>query len=407
MQGPTIEDRLQNTENLIKEMNAKFEDIASTKNSAKHELNKLVKTLTMKSDYNNNNTWALNENSETESEHTGNENALEILNTKDVNVLSSGDEDDCSNSSYDEETCNLNQKDLKQILKSMSKQQQKAKHDKTRQQQNYLSLTNQNLLSKNSTKRVTERGTFSNSRYEDVEIDEEACDPYYIQQEEIIDIAEEDDNHVNDQLYQNAKDSLQRTKILLMSSQKDLEIYNQLGYTEDNDVEIIEMNSNRVKNILRNKEKRKNYKQESYSDHNKQFMSEASVEESCESNQMHSSEIDESQMSNQRFLMNQTSRNHLNKISNNGKDEFDPNKYIHQTTSSGNLVLYDSVNGISNKSPRDVIDPHYIERNMVKEKNLSLRHAEDYDEVRVFRIKMYFRWMLCMMKVLKVKFEII
>lgn len=53
--GPTIEERLENTEKLIREMNYKFEDIASTKHSAKHEFNKLVQTLTMTSglaDYN-------------------------------------------------------------------------------------------------------------------------------------------------------------------------------------------------------------------------------------------------------------------------------------------------------------------------------------------------------------------
>lgn len=52
---PTIEDRLENTEKLIREMNAKFEDISITKHSAKNEFNKLVQTLTMTSmlgDYN-------------------------------------------------------------------------------------------------------------------------------------------------------------------------------------------------------------------------------------------------------------------------------------------------------------------------------------------------------------------
>lgn len=44
--GPTIEDRLENTEKLIRQMNAKFEDIASSKNSAKLEFNKLVQNLT-------------------------------------------------------------------------------------------------------------------------------------------------------------------------------------------------------------------------------------------------------------------------------------------------------------------------------------------------------------------------
>lgn len=43
---PTIEDRLENTEKLIREMNAKFEDITSSKFSAKHEFSKLVHTLT-------------------------------------------------------------------------------------------------------------------------------------------------------------------------------------------------------------------------------------------------------------------------------------------------------------------------------------------------------------------------
>lgn len=47
--NPTLEDRLENTEKLIREMNAKFEDIASTKHSAKNEFNKLVQTLTMTS----------------------------------------------------------------------------------------------------------------------------------------------------------------------------------------------------------------------------------------------------------------------------------------------------------------------------------------------------------------------
>jgi len=101
---PSIEDRLHNTEKLIHEMNAKFEDIASNKHSAKHEFNKLVKTLTMTSDQNSN-AWALDNNSNSDSDHQ--ENYQNIQTTDQVNIRSSDNEsdNDCSdNSSFDEET---------------------------------------------------------------------------------------------------------------------------------------------------------------------------------------------------------------------------------------------------------------------------------------------------------------
>lgn len=99
LHGPTIEDRLINTENLIKEMNAKFEDITSTKNSAKHELNKLVKTLTMTSDQNNK--WMVNKS---DSESDDHENGrIQLINVNE-NMLSSDDEQSDDNSSFDEET---------------------------------------------------------------------------------------------------------------------------------------------------------------------------------------------------------------------------------------------------------------------------------------------------------------
>lgn len=367
---PTIEDRLQNTENLIKEMNAKFEDIASTKNSAKNELNKLVKTLTMNSDYHNN-TWMLNANSESNSDDDQADHRM-VKRTKDNNMLSSGDEDDCSNnSSFDEETCNLNRENLNQILSNISKQKQAL--DQSRRKPNYIEIQNQ----KGKSNKRPERGTFSNSRYEVV--DNEDNHHYYDNQNELMNEgSDEDTNQYSDQLYQNAKESLTRTKILLMSSQKDMQLYNQLGYTDDNDVEIIEMNTNRVKNILRNKEKRKGNK-EFYSEETKKFLDEGSANESSNSNPRHFSDIDpaSSQNSDQRFMVKEPSRNHLNSRPAASGEIFDPNRYIHQTTSSGNLVLYDSVNKISNKN----FEARY---NIVREQNYNTKHhIQKDDEVSV------------------------
>lgn len=105
MYDPSIEDRLENTEKLIKEMNNKFEDITSPKHSAKNEFNRLVQTLTMNS-------------------------ALEDYQAdSDTEELS-------ENSSFDEETLNLNQQDLNSYFKQVVKREgNDNKHEQRRKRE--------------------------------------------------------------------------------------------------------------------------------------------------------------------------------------------------------------------------------------------------------------------------------
>ena len=223
----------------------------------------------------------------------------------------------------------------------------------------------------------------SSSRYDDVEIEDEIDGvPYYTNPDDqiISDGDHEDgqqyDDHINDEMYQNAKNSLQRTKILLMSSQKDMQMYNEMGYSGHDEQDPSEINSSRVQNILRNKQKRKVH-QNDYSDYTKKFLNDASINESTHSNMKHLSEIEResSQSSNLNFEQNELtkdqSRNYLNNQKMTSDEMYDPNRYIHQTTSSGNLVLYDSVSGgISNVSPRDTFEPQYNRQH----------HQMDYSE---------------------------
>lgn len=55
------------------------------------------------------------------------------------------------------------------------------------------------------------------------------------------------------------------------------------------------------------------------------------------------------------------------------KESYDPSKYIHQTTSSGNLVLYDSVMRASTSSPQETLDPNFIS-------NFNNQHMKVYEE---------------------------
>lgn len=82
-------------------MNNKFEDITSSKYSAKHEFNKLVQTLTM-STKDHRNQYYTDSNGDEEGEESDNHS---------------------NSSSFDEETSNMNQKNLKQILQNISQKQ--------------------------------------------------------------------------------------------------------------------------------------------------------------------------------------------------------------------------------------------------------------------------------------------
>jgi hypothetical protein len=134
----SIEDRLQNTENLIKEMNAKFDDIASNKNSARRELHQLVNTLTIQTDEsvnnneknNNNCTWILNEHSDTDSEMDNSEENNDVnenMNKQNSMDGSSSSSKESGHSSFNEETCKLNKNHLKKLLKSFALKERIAK----------------------------------------------------------------------------------------------------------------------------------------------------------------------------------------------------------------------------------------------------------------------------------------
>ena len=366
--GPTIEDRLENTEKLIREMNAKFEDITSNKFSAKQEFNKLVQTLTMTSDRNNYNV-------ETDS----NEEQDDEVSSTEEQWRHSFEEKESNNSSFDEETCNLNQQNLKQILHWMSKKQKEAKLNKSQNSQNskiisqYVKNSSKNLKSNS---KIQERTGFSNSRYENTNddcLDDEIIQynddrKSYMVPESKIDLhnyllnsQKENDSDLGDQLYQNAKNSLARTKILLMSSHQDIEYGDQAQYEDNN--QMLNFNSRRVKNILRNKHKRMLERQESRSKHTNQQIKEESVNDSESCKMQASSENDHEEYLNngQNVGTKNSSRNYWDNTIMRSKSGFDPQRFIHQTTSSGNMVLYDSVMRASSQSPQELLDPNFIE----------------------------------------------
>ena len=103
-------------------------------------------------------------------------------------------------------------------------------------------------------------------------------------------------------------------------------------------------------------------KQESRSKHD-QFIKEESANDSESLKMPESSENDPEEYSNrnQNAGNKNTSRNHATNAIMHSKSGFDGNKYIHQTTSSGNMVLYDSVLRASSQSPQEMYDPNFIE----------------------------------------------
>jgi hypothetical protein len=323
--GPTIEDRIENTEKLIREMSYKFQDITSTKHSAKNEFNKLVQTLTMNS--------ALEQYNVSDS---GNEAGNEADNN----------EGDSNNSSFDEETMNLNHQNLKQFFRN------KAEQERNLQNQGY-----------------PDKAQFSNSRYENVEEDD--LDQYYdpntgsyavpeskidLQKYKNHEVVQDDIN--SEQLYQNAKNSLNRTKILMMASQQDNEFINEMSFSDtENQAEMLNLSRGRVEKIIRNKEirKTKDSQKPQYTYENMPIDS-----DSCKIQV--SSEQDGDSNDDMKDLQPHPSRNQPKNRLDMSKDTYE-GRYIHQTTSSANMVLYDSVEGReSTQSPTELLDPNFIEK---------------------------------------------
>ncbi|CAI2377727.1 unnamed protein product [Moneuplotes crassus] len=343
--GPTIEDRLENTEKLIQEMNNKFEGLTSPKQSAKNEFNKLVKTLTMNSalqDY--------NVDSDSENEHNSEQ------------------------SSIDEETLNMNQRDLKKYFKQNMKKQKTDRENSSEEMHSSRNMPSQ---------KYPDRAHFSNSRYENVEDDE--LDQLYSSKRNKYESSEErsngyDQNEHNeesssDQLYEKAKNAINRRKMMI-SSEQNSEFLNDISSSEhENQLQMLKISSRRVENILRNKQKRRNQpisKEETLDKLRQNKMSEDS--DSCQI-QM-SSEFDHESIEQNMFNEKQNSRNKLYGIMDT-KDILEGRKF-HQTTSSGNLVLYDSVERMSSQSPQEYINPEYIQRLTQKE---NYPHDSDEDDL--------------------------
>ena len=74
----------------------------------------------------------------------------------------------------------------------------------------------------------------------------------------------------------------------------------------------------------------------------------------------------------------QDSRNKLH-VLDNSKDTYE-NRVFHQTTSSGNLVLYDSVARTSTQSPQEMFDPRLVEKFVSRHKNAYEDNHESDDE---------------------------
>jgi hypothetical protein len=357
--APTIEDRLENTENMIREMNAKFKDITSTKHSTKNEFEKLVQTLTLASAKDH---YSVETESNEDWDLPADEN-------------NSDSEGESNDSSYDEETLNLNHKNLQQFFRSKN----------SKNSQIYIDDISSKIWKKNN-KKKEEKLCFSKSRYQHVDSDceDEQLEPFYDEQtksymipEGKIDLGKAssprtDQYSESDELYRNAKNSLDRTKILLLASQQDNEFLNEISYEEDskNEVEILNLSSKRVKNILRNKEKRRNMKSSIHQEQ-LQKLKEKINEDSDSCKIQFSTDLDPDEESKASFKRRQSSRNQLH------------SQHYIQTTSSGNLVLYDSVVRSSCQSPQEMFDPHFIENKITNQhmKVYDLPHNyADYDD---------------------------
>lgn len=369
-------------------MNAKFEDIASSKNSAKLEFNKLVQNLTKPRNCGH-------KDCESESNEDN-----EWMHTSENQQTDSDCDDWSDNSSFDEQTLHLNHEKLKQYFKNKAKQEEVVK--KTQIANNaQMFVRNVDTGKKGSKKELPDKACFSNSRYdhvaEDIEedilqfYDDQTRNSYnsnkYAVPESKIDLHELSaqgsyEQHARDELYVQAKNSLNRTKNLLLASQQDSEEIN-------NEVEMLNLNSKRVKSILRNKEKRKTAKTKNQSELFQKFKSDGSMEEDSESWKIHiSTEIDADGQLEESKTMNQRneSRNHLNSRLGAAKSTYDPQRYIHQTTSSGNLVLYDSVMRMSSQSPQEMLDAHLIER---LQGNFEIQSYNEYSDEDILQNKPY------------------
>jgi hypothetical protein len=242
-----------------------------------------------------------------------------------------------------------------------------------------------------SNSKLQEKAGFSNSRYENTNndcLDDEIIQynddrKNYMVPESKIDLhnyllnsQKENDSDLGDQLYQNAKNSLARTKILLMSSNQDIEYGDQMQYEDSND-QMASLNSRRVKNILRNKHKRMLERQEIKAKHTNNYIQEESVNDSESCKMQASSENDPEEYSsrNQNRDNKNSSRNYGDNSIIRSKSGFDPNRYIHQTTSSGNMVLYDSVMRASSQSPQELLDPNFIEA--INQQHLKVYETQD------------------------------
>ncbi|CAI2377380.1 unnamed protein product [Moneuplotes crassus] len=351
--GPSIEDRLENTEKLIREMNHKFDGLTSPKQSAKNEFNMLVQTLTMNS-------------------------ALQ-----DYNADSDTDnQEDSGQSSFDEETLSMNQRDLRKYFKKNMKQQKMIEaqdHDGYPEELRTGRRVNQKYIDKHQ---------FSNSRYENVEEDE--LDQYYTQQQNKYSSSEnkvdneeyshEDDidESSSDHIYKKAKNSIKRSKMIISTEQED-QLLNEMSYSDpENQLEMLKLSSKRVESILRNKQKRKNKpvcKEETLDNLRQNRMADDS--DSCKI-QM-SSEFDHEYSHGKKMLERKNSRNRLYEAT--SPNEVSDKRNFHQTTSSGNLVLYDSVARMSSQSPQEYIDPNYVQRHIPNYKNRDESHDFDEDDI--------------------------
>jgi hypothetical protein len=144
-----------------------------------------------------------------------------------------------------------------------------------------------------------------------------------------------------------------------------------------------------VNKIMKQKERRRNYSKEAYNyinkpnEYNTAGMNEDEphMPPNC-TRQFGSDNVKKSQNRIHKYLMKETSRNYMGSGKHVNSDHYEGNKYIHQTTSSGNLVLYDSAAGTSTQSPQEYIDSNYIPTQIPQNhhKNFDENYNEDLDE---------------------------
>lgn len=326
--GPSIEDRLENTEKLIQEMNNKFDDLTSPKQSAKNEFNMLVQTLTMNS-------------------------ALQDYNADSDTSKHPSHSSNSQNSSFDEETLNLNQRDLSKYF-AQNLQSQNTSHPSDPQ------------ISQTRNKNPVEKAQFSNSRYSNIPSDD------LDQQNFNFPLAREKaepsvQESLSDQLYQKAKDSISKRR-QIMSSQQDTEFLENIDFDQKEsegegvrEVDRMETGNRRVQNILRNKQNR-----------NKRRVNEEVDEDSCQ--------IQMSEEFDQEFEVNEDVRGSRNRLEGIGARELD-GKEFHQTTSSANLVLYDSGPGMSSQSPNDYLSNELLGKFVAEHRHMRDQNESDEDDL--------------------------